>query len=399
MRWLREFFVGLFTRHVGNKILALLLSLGLFGFVQASVSATKEIQRLRLDFVLAEELRIPPDPARPQYMLTTSQMIFAGLTISGQQSKIEPLAKTNTLSLLIDQRILNVYGRPDEYGIAIPITPELFRDEALFGKDVRVGLSDLNAKLVVNSVDTRTVRADVVPALQNVTYIDYEGKLAFTLNVKQVTIKGPRGAFESTDPRIVVTVPKIEDKIAKVQVPGESGTLKLAGVCEIQWEAGGIKPALKDYLRLTSEEFGNEAMTASRFQERLEVSCAVKKRKKELKLKNVPIEIVYPVQKELDLAKDYSALPPFSDSDLSNGYTPELAVRLPATLEGNKEFLSNLVIVLDAASAEEDLNDRIKVPYRLGLKNWRIPGHRESLLQVDLVTAGAEPVANFSKRQ
>ena len=57
MNWFSGLFIGFFTRHLSTKVLALLLSMGVFLFVQASLMGTQELARLTLDPSLSEELR------------------------------------------------------------------------------------------------------------------------------------------------------------------------------------------------------------------------------------------------------------------------------------------------------------------------------------------------------
>jgi len=376
MRWFGNLLLGIFTRHLGTKVLALLLSLGLFGFVQASLTGVREVAQLELRFTLAEDLR-------SKYILVTEKMTFSGLTMTGLQSKIDPLAKTSALPLLIDQRVLNVYGRPHEDGTAIPIDTKLFQDERLLGKEITVGGLPRDLALIVNTLGDHTVPVEVVPALTKVTSAYYEGPLSFTLNVKQVTLRGPKSAFEAKDPKIVVNVQNIGDRISAQPVP-DSGILKLSGFCDILWKDGGIRPDLVSLLRVTAEGFGTEQLLPRDFQSRLAISCHVVKKKEATKLEKIPIQIRNPIPQTFDFPNAYTALSGFTDFDLSNGLMPQLNVRLPAALAGNKEFKSNLVVVLDVTEATEDLG-RLKVPFFLALKDMSRPDAIENLSQVEIV--------------
>jgi hypothetical protein len=335
-------------------------------------------------------------------VLVVDRLTLTGLTITGLKGKIEPMAKINSIPVLIDQRILND-GRPHEHGTEITIDAAFMRDQALFGEDIRVGPPEsLGQKLVVNAVESKNVRVEAAPSLRDVVHDDYEGKLSFTLNVKQVTLRGPKSMFEGSDQRIIVTVRRIEDSISRAQVTGDSGILRLSGVCEVQWGAGGIKhDPNRDLLRVTAEEFGSDPLSAREFQQRLVAFCQVKRKRESVRLQNVPIQIRYPVpqnawptREKFDLLEDYSVLSGFTEGALSLGEVPQLDVRVPSALARDKEFLSRLVVVLNVAEATVDL-ERLNVPFSLGLRGTSRVGDEENLLQV----AMGDSVATFAKKR
>jgi hypothetical protein len=383
MSWFGDVLFGFFTRHLTTKLLALLLCIGLFLFVQNSLTTTQELTRLDLVPSLGDDLR-------PSFVLLSSAVSLNPFTITGERSKVDPLArlyKTNALRLPINLRLLNIYGKKQESGLVeIPIDEALFRDDLLFGKDILVsGLAAQKLSIRLSEVTTKNaVRVEVDAGLKEVAVPGmYEKTFAFTTNVTSVDIRGPSVAFLDNEPKVIVTMPKLQDRIAAEPVAGETGTLKLTG-CEIDWAKGGIAPEYASLLRITiTNESGGE-LSASQLQQRLVISTEVTKKREKLKLKDVPIQIRYPVPQQFDLLKVYSILSPFIDSDLSNGYLPFLDVKLPTTLKGNEDFLKNLVVILDVAEARPDLDKRLLVPFYLSLKDTRRATDRANLLRVEI---------------
>ena len=399
MIWLRDLFLGIFTRHLGAKLLALLLSVGLFGFVQASLTGTQEIPELNLQFKLGEELE-------NDYVLLSRRFDFKGLKITGMRSKVDPLARVYrgnpVVSLTIDQRFLNLYGNKDKNGdvIRIPVDYTLFHDDRLFGKDIAVGTLPDVSVILDPLVSKKDVRVAISSGVSKVLPPDHEfGKLALSFNVKSVTLRGPGSAFvASAEPTVFVSVaPRIEDQLTRFPMPGEKGTVRLSGVV-IQWKEGNIVEGFVPFLHIDAPELSSEPLDPAEFQRRLEVSCDVVKRKAKLTI-TVPIEIRYPVPRKYDLVDDWVLFPrnpgTMTSSDLKAGVQQQLDVALPASLKGDKDFLGNLALVLDVAAATEDTEAEIlKVPFYLDLKDRSREGDLASLAQVDIVP---EAVAEFRK--
>ncbi|MFI5401700.1 MAG: hypothetical protein ACHQ1G_02110 [Planctomycetota bacterium] len=371
MSWLRNLVLGVFTRHVRTKVLALLLSVGLFGFVQASLTAVREIPKLRLRFNLAPELR-------DEYVLLTEEISFGGLTITGERSKVDPLERVYRLdsvtNLAIDKKFLDVYGDEGEgEEMLIRIDREFFADDRLFGRDIAVGNLPDDVAVVLDKIDTRPARVEFAPEVLSVVLPpnhEYEGKpdgkLDLSLDVTSVMIEGPASAF-TADPVAVVSVKAITDELSKVQIPGERGEAKLSPV-EILWK--GIATKRLPQLRITAPGM-SRPMSVAEFQERLVVSCKVTKRRKSKSLQRVPIEIRYPLPQTFNVVEDYQVYgSTIIDGDLREGRMQQLDVRLPTSLIRDEEFLANLVVVLDVAAAEVDpATETMFVPFYLDLKD------------------------------
>ncbi len=403
MVWLRDILLGIFTRHLGTKVLALLLSLGLFGFVQASLTASREIRQLTLHFNLVGDVR-------EEYVLLTDELVFRGLTITGETSKVDPLARlykgNPVVNLAIDQRFLNVYGEDYLDGKRIRIDLDLFADDALFGRDVTVGRLPDGVAVVADKIDTRTARVEAapdVPAAITDPNHEYAGtKLALEFNVKSVTIEGPTSAFTTEDPVVLASPKDIVNELSKVQVRGDRGEARLASV-DVRWN--GIAAARLPLLRIEAPELGGGWMSVAEFQQRLVATCAVTKRKVPKSLKDVPIQIRYPTPRLFDLVEHYQVFSStFLDSDLEEGKLQRLEVRLPVSLSENEAFRDNLVVVLDVAAAalDDTAADTMLVPFYLDLKDRSREDDVAGLGLVEIATSSGGSVppghAQFRKR-
>ena len=134
MIWFRDLLLGIFTRHGTTKLLALLLSLGLFLWVQASLRTTQELRVLTLRFTLVGQ-------PKSEYVLLSDEVTFQNLLISGIQSKVDPLAKLYRsdpgVNVPIDRVFLKIYGEePDDpaaVSVSIDTNDTRSTAETLFG--------------------------------------------------------------------------------------------------------------------------------------------------------------------------------------------------------------------------------------------------------------------------
>ncbi|HEX5139251.1 MAG TPA: hypothetical protein VFY93_19945 [Planctomycetota bacterium] len=379
MSWLRDLFIGFFTRHITTKLLALLLSIGLFLFVQASLTGTQEIAKVELIPALAED-------TRATYILLTSSVTVTDITIRGELSKIEPLARfyksNNSVRLPIDLRILNGTKRPDGV-FEIPIDATLFRE--VFGKDATVERLTVTDSIKVSTLEERTGRVDVAPELAKLTHEDYEGTLTFVPNIRSVSVRGPSVAFppdKDKELRFVVGVKgNIGDRISTNPLPGDTGVLSFGGgLCEIRWQDCNVRAEYKDFVRITPD--GGTSMAASDFQRALTVSCTdATKKKVPVALEKLPIVVLYALSETINL-DEYQVYPPLSDKDLNEGTVALLDVRMPAALASDEAFRENLVVILDLAAATTEPSGVLKVPYHLGLKDRTRDDDVEKLAQV-----------------
>jgi len=366
MSWFQAFFSGFFTRHVVTKLLALSLSIGLFLFVQSSLTGTQEIAKFDVVPTLAED-------TRGTYVLVTGAFSVNNLTIRGELSKVEALARTYrnaSLRLPIDGRILSVGKKQPDGLIEVPLDANFLRDEVLQARDVTVELTAKVAPVKLCALEDRAGRIAVATELTSLSHADYEGSLVFVPNYRSISVRGPSVAFppdKDKELRLVVGVRgNINDRISANPFTGESGILSFGdGLCEIRWPDSNVKSEYKDFLRITPD--GGTSMTAAELQRALTVSCTAVKKKEAVQLKEVPIVVLYGLPRTIDLDK-WQVYPPFTDQNLSDGELAFLDVRMPAVLKDDEAFKKNLVVVFDVAAATED-KGVLKVPYYLDLKD------------------------------
>ena len=399
MIWFRDLLLGVFTRHLTTKLLALLLSLGLFGFVQASLRTTQEIRQLTLRFTLVPQLR-------DEFVLLSDEITFKDLLISGMRSKVDPLAKLYrgdpTVNVPIDRAFLKTYGEGDTK-ITVRITRDLFSDDRLFGRDITVSeFSEL--VLEVDKFDSREAKVEVdtsqMPPTITAENHEYEGtKLNPSVNLRSVTLEGPASAFAG-EPVALVWVDKIADALSKeTPIQGERGEVRISKV-ELRWK--GIATDLLPRIRVT---VGGDQMGINEFKKRLVITCNVARKKIPHTLKDVPIEIRYSLPQAFDLTEDYAVFGAFLDTDLKDGRKQLLEVLMPRSLAGNEGFIENLVVVLDVGAAKEDPATKglLYVPYRLDLKDRSQEADVANLALVDIVppgggTAAPQALAEFRKK-
>ena len=165
----------------------------------------------------------------------------------------------------------------------------------------------------------------------------------------------------------------------------------------------GIATERLGLLRISAAELGGDPMWVREFQQRLVATCQLTKRKLSKTLEAVPIEIRHPLPRAFDLVERYQVFSTFIDSDLKFGRMQQLEVRLPVSLSGNKDFLSNLVVVLDVGAATADATTPVMfVPFYLDLKDR----NREddviglALVEIDekIRREGGKPVAEFREK-
>jgi hypothetical protein len=370
MKGLTDFLIGVFTRHPGAKILALLLSAGLFGFVHASLTGTQEIPRLELTFTLADELRL-------KSVLLTPRIPFLNVTITGTRAKVDPLARQlrddPVVKFTIDRRFLDEYADPQDK-TRIPITAQLLRDDPRFGADIKVDLPP-GGVVLVDALVQRTARLEISRNTPRVLPPDHpyegtlkDGALAITLNVKgDVTLSGPESAFPGEGTlALPVSVPIKE--LARAQIQGESGSHPLTGLT-VEWQEARInltksdtKVTLLEHLRVSSD-LGQDFLPDS-FQRRLEALVQIRTRRVEHKM-TLPVQIRYAQPPQYDL-KEWTLFKPPAP-EVATGSVKAWSLQLPVTLSRDQDFLKNLVLVLNVGAADNEGEKTLLVPVYLDL--------------------------------
>jgi hypothetical protein len=387
MIWLRAFVLGLFTRHLGTKLLALLLSVGLFSFVQFSQMETREVPELDLVVTLDVELQ-------DRFVLLTPRLRVEDLEISGLRSRVNVLARQHLqapLPVEINERFLRLHRD----GLDIPVNSDFFRDEALWGKDIKVsGLSgdrkieidDLVEKRVIVTIDPETNR--VLPENHR-----YQGTLEgdaldLSVNINQVTVRGPRRAF-GEDPKIVLELPDL------AQVLGGFNTAKEQAQAEVgfkvDWTSGDIDDRYTENLLIS--ERGQQLMTARTFQGALKVFCTVVVRKTNQEV-SIPIE-VRAGKGSVDIDKWEPSGKPILTSEFQERWARNFPLRMPKSLADDADFLARLVLIFNVAGTTPNDAGTLRVPIYLDLKGDRRPQDLERLRRIEI--AAEQRWEEFSK--
>jgi hypothetical protein len=378
MTWLRAFFVGLFTNHLGTKLLALLLAVGLFSFVQFSQLGTREVPELELVVTLDAELH-------GKYVLLTPRLRLENLEISGLRSRVNSLARQHLqapLPVEINERLLRLHRD----GLNIPVDSDLFEDDALWGEGVKVSGLPGGLKIELDERDRRDhVIVAVSPEINRLPNDHrYQGTLEdnalqVTVNVKQVTLHGPKRVF-GADPRIVLKLPDLAQALANFTTTEEQAEAPVTGFT-IDWAAGDIDERYVDHLLVQGQELGTLPVTARAFRAALRVSCTVLVRK-------VPKEVSIPI--EVRAGKDGEDIDQWEPSGkliLTGAFldrrVENFPLRMPKSLADDREFHEKLVLILNVAGATKISEDTLRVPVYLDLRDRR-PQDLERLRRIDI---------------
>ncbi|MHC4971480.1 MAG: hypothetical protein ACYTG3_04045 [Planctomycetota bacterium] len=380
MIWLRAFFVGLFTNHLGTKLLALLLSLGLFSFVQFSQQENREIPELELIVTLDSQLH-------GQYVLLTPRLRIENVAISGPRSRVNSLVRQHLqapLPVEINERFLRLHrDRLD-----IPVTPEFFKDDALWGADIKVDELQSDLKIELDELENRPrVPVAVDPDANRVLPKDhrYQGTLEddalrVYASIQQVTLVGPKRVF-GENPRIVVKLPDLAQALNHFDMTKEQDEAPVSDL-QIDWEAGDIDPQYVEHLLFSARELGALPSTARAFQSKLEVHCTVLVRKVSKEV-SIPIEVR--AGKGAENIDDWdSGGKPILSKDIKERLAGNFPLRMPKSLADDKDFLAKLVLILNVADAEKEDDGTLRVPVYLDLKGDRRPQDLERLRRIDI---------------
>ncbi|MHC4338961.1 MAG: hypothetical protein ACYSX0_01930, partial [Planctomycetota bacterium] len=131
MKWLGSFILGLFTRHLGTKAMALLLAFVVYVIVLEQLSGTRELERLTLVFELGEELQ-------DEYVLLDRVLVLENLKLHGPRKTLDPQA--NLLGQA-DERLLNLNAdelQPYMDNKIIIVDEDFFRAMEIVGADIVV---------------------------------------------------------------------------------------------------------------------------------------------------------------------------------------------------------------------------------------------------------------------
>jgi hypothetical protein len=379
MNWLRAFLIGLFTRHLGTKLLALLLSIGLFTFVQYSQQGTKDVAELDLIVTLDAELQ-------DRFVLLTPRLRVEKVEISGFRSRVNALARQHLqapLPVEVNERFLRLHRD----GLDIPIDADFFRDDALWGKDVKVVAVTGGLEIELDELVTKPgIIVAIDPGTNLVLPKDhrYQGTLEgdaldIAVSVQQVTVRGPKRAF-GENPRIILQMPNLAQALASIETGKEQANVELTDF-RIDWAGGDIESRYVDNLLISEGDAGPQK-TARTFRAGLHVTCTVVVRKVKKVIPSIPIEVrAGKPGQNIDDWDSRAKL--FLSEDVRARRADDFRLRMPKSLADDEEFLSRLVLVLNLANAHDEAGT-LRVPVYLDLKGDRRPVDLERLRRIDI---------------
>jgi hypothetical protein len=361
MIWLRAFVLGLFTRHLGTKLLALLLSVGLFSFVQFSQTGTREVPELELIVTLDVELR-------DRYVLLTPRLRLEDLEISGLRRQVNDLGRRHLqapLPVEINERFLRLHRE----GLDIPVNSDFFRDEALWGKDIKVSGLPRNLKIELDELESRkNVIVSVAAETNRVLPVThrYQGTLEgdaldISVNKSQVTLHGPKRVF-GENPKIILKLPDLARVLGGLETTKEQAELEVVDF-SVDWAAGDIDPARN-------------------FRTALNVFCTVVVRKVEKKV-SIPIETRVG-EGDLNIDDWVSSGRLILKAAVRTRRAEAFGLRMPKSLADDEEFLGRLVLILNVAGAQKESDAELRVPVYLDLKGDRRPQDLERLQRIEI---------------
>jgi hypothetical protein len=380
MIWLRAFVLGLFTRHLGTKLLALLLSVGLFSFVQFSQTGTREVPELELIVTLDVELR-------DRYVLLTPRLRLEDLEISGLRRQVNDLGRRHLqapLPVEINERFLRLHRE----GLDIPVNSDFFRDEALWGKDIKVSGLPRNLKIELDELESRKNVIVSVAAETNRVLPDthrYQGTLEgdaldISVNKSQVTLHGPKRVFGEI-PKIILRLPDLARVLGGLETTKEQAELEVVDF-SVDWAAGDIDPDYVEHLLISGPEPGAQLRTARNFRTALNVFCTVVVRKVEKKV-SIPIETRVG-EGDLNIDDWVSSGRLILKAAVRTRRAEAFGLRMPKSLADDEEFLGRLVLILNVAGAQKESDAELRVPVYLDLKGDRRPQDLERLQRIEI---------------
>jgi len=387
-----DFLLGLFTRHVRTKVLALLLAIGLFSFVQITQSTTRTIPYMVLQF------RLDSDLAKT-YSLIKGKVELKDVEVQGLRAIVDPLVKEwaskPEKELIITRSFLGRHA--DDSELRIPIDRDFFKDDALFGKDVEATKLPDGQAAVLDVLETRRLRVEVDPALvlKLPPESPYQGtgtddRLQLE-TVKDVSVTGPKSAF-AENARVIYTIDTLVQQIAAFKTQLDQAPVTLGNV-RILWSEGGINVEYLD-VRI-------EGKTPAEFKRGLVVTCQVVKRKETKPFATFPI--VVRSSREFNLADWTPQTSSFgvvvSSRVLEEGSVENLVLRMPKALAEKKALTDNLVLEVNLTAArKEEGTNRLIVPVFLSLKDMTKEQDRDDLRLIEIDTPKREWYITFAPK-
>jgi hypothetical protein len=369
VNWIRDFLVGLFTRHLGTKFMALLLAGVLFIFAQQSHMQTGLIDELTLEFELARELE-------ETYVLLTPGITLVELDIRGLRSKVGPLLaqfkRERSIRLTITEDFLALHEDP----LRIRIDEDFFHLHELLDRDLDI-VSEMPAEWALRLANMYV--AVLTPALAEASKervrlpedSDYEGTLASGQEVElrflppSLKLRGPEDAFAPEAQHLYFTVADVDTWLRNNYIDG-SGPPRME-VESTAWVVSGVRPP---FLQHVQALVGVDWIPADELASRVRTEFEIRPRKVQVELQ--PDIHLKGNRDDLGALDGYVVEGPegplfFGQEDIEQGRCTRFAVEVPASLAGSED-LKLLVVVLDVAHRGKD-GDNLKVPIYLDVRD------------------------------
>ncbi len=375
---MKQFMIGMFSRHLGTKFLAILLSVILFLFVHEQQQVESTIPQVSLKFRLDKQLV-------DEYILTRDEVTLQDLRITGKQSDVsritDAINKSPTREVIITQSFLDTYGKDR----TIKLDRNVIRDTAIFGGTVKFSAVSGEKTIeydeleVVQDVELRLSpdQTDKLNVRRNADYEPTEGdgtKFQVYFNVKLATIRGPKSLFTSGRPTALYVNILPLDPQPPTDGSATSEFEASQPIASIDWNGSGLDSGL-----LGSATFLVGKGTGVRdvaFTRSLRVLYRVQERAKE-------VTVTLPILVREPLVEDNADRPRLKGWSMNHQLldlsdqpkTVSLKLKLPGTLAVQQTFLDSLVLVIDLANASKNL-DLWRCNAYLSFRNGERPNDR-----------------------
>lgn len=410
LRAFQDFLTGLFTRHLGTKVLSLILSVVLFGFVQKSLSGEATVAELTLRFEISSELA-------PNYVLMTRSVKLKDLVLIGLRSKVQATAASLSLQsavrIGVDRRFLRSFGDyPPNRQILIPIDAEFFRRvPALLGEGIEASVIRESQALLLDPRVTVefevTLPAEIeaartqIPEESSFKPVGDEKRLKVELQPRHVRIAGPQSALPGTEPGkfppLFVEIPDIGEVLRSPYVE-EAPAPNVLPVMRIDWAKSGVQGTGLEYATFLDPP----AAGAEEFAKRVRFRFLVEARGQTEALTGIPIVFRWPTAQVPPgaLLDTYTATANFElfEDDLRAGVCSRLVVSIPRHYLNRRAALQQkLVLVIDWNRKAEGDKD-FEVPVFLDTRDPDDPD-REELRSRIRIKSNGPPSITFYKRE
>jgi len=379
--WVFGFVRGVLTKHLGTKLLALLLAFVIFLFVQQSLQGTETLPRILIQFELTEKLS-------EKYVLLTERLEVQRVEIEGLRPDVDSVMQRFNADNVIRFRVSEELVARGSLNILIDA--DFLNDQRILGKDIRVTKTATQPLLEIDEL----VRPTVVPTLspemrQRLTIAPstrLQPKSGSTLDAGfhpgELTMVGPSSAFPQGVQRVelFVDLPDLDALLNDPLRPSGQVSIPVA----IDLSTSLIR---SDRLRLV-RVLKPEPMTWAEFVDRLRLEFEVEERRVTRKVPGLKVVRIFSPEEGRPSPEQYEPgaqpITGMINADYASGVCNDVQLKMPAALFEDKAFLAQLRLVVDFAAATVK-GDSLEVPVYLDVADhtgiWA-----ERLRQVQLVS-------------